>query len=155
MTQPHKPGGLKAKALALAALLLIGAITFILIRISAVNQAYQTLLATTEKPTLSPPILSFQATDALFRMGSIGPEVIQLQERLTALGYYQGELDGQFGRATQEAISRFQAQNGLEADGMAGSLTLARLYDSQAIPAGPQTPGTPVPTQEGEPIYNP
>ena len=81
-------------------------------------QQYDTLLATTIKPTLSPPVLSFQATESLFRMGSIGPEVIQLQQRLKALGYYQGELDGQYGKGTQEAISRFQNQNSLEADGM-------------------------------------
>ena len=155
MTQPNKHGGLKAKALALAALVIIAAIAFVLIRISSVNHAYQTLLATTEKPTLSPPVLCFRATDALFRMGSIGPEVIQLQERLTVLGYYQGELDGQFGRATQEAISLFQAQNGLEADGMAGSLTLSRLFDPQAVPAGPKATSTPMPTQEGEPAYTP
>mgnify|MGYP001036197786 FL=1 len=155
MTQPRPVSGLKTKALALAALMLIAAIAFILIRISAVNQAYHSLLATTPAPTLSPPVLNFQATDALFRMGSIGPEVIALQERLTALGYYQGELDGQFGRATQDAISRFQGQNGLEADGMAGSLTLARLYDPEAIPAGVSSQASPTPAQEGEPVYNP
>ena len=155
MTQPRPVSGMKTKALALAALMLIAAIAFILIRISAVNQAYHSLLATTPVPTLSPPVLNFQATDALFRMGSIGPEVIALQERLTALGYYQGELDGQFGRATQDAISRFQGQNGLEADGMAGSLTLARLYDPGAIPAGVSSQASPTPSQEGEPVYNP
>ncbi len=156
MTQPSPQGSFRPKALAILALVLIAAIAFILIRISAVNRSYDTLLATTQKPTLSPPVLNFQATDALFRMGSIGPEVIQLQERLKALGYYQGDLDGQYGRATQEAISRFQTQNGLEADGMAGALTLARLYDAQAKPAGPAPQASPSGSpQQGEPVYNP
>lgn len=156
MTQAPRKDPVKAVMLTLLALVLIGAIIFILIRISYVNRAYDALLATTEKPTLSPPALNFQATDALFRAGSVGPEVIQLQERLSALGYYQGELDGQYGRATQEAVSRFQTQNGLTADGLAGALTLARLYDAQAKPASPLSPPSPIPASpQGEPVYQP
>ncbi|MGI6696799.1 MAG: peptidoglycan-binding domain-containing protein [Christensenellales bacterium] len=153
MSQQEKRPSLRPKALAVLALLLIAAIAFVLIKTSATRRAYDALLETTVKPTLSPPLLSFQATDALFRMGSIGPEVIQLQERLKALGYYQGELDGQYGRATQEAISRFQTQNSLEADGMAGALTLSILYGAEAKPAGPDA--HPAPQQSGEPVYNP
>lgn len=155
MTQPTPKSSLRPKALALLALLMIAAIVFVLIRISSVNRAYDTLLATTQKPTLSPPALSFQATDALFRSGSVGPEVIQLQERLAALGYYRGEVDGQYGRATQEAVARFQTSNSLEADGMAGALTLARLYDAQAKPASAGAPGVSPSSapRQGEPVY--
>lgn len=156
MTQPNPKRNPRPKALALLALVMIAAIAFVLIRISAVNRAYDHLLATTPKPTLSPPALNFHATAALFRAGSIGPEVIQLQERLSALGYYQGDLDGQYGPATQEAISRFQAQNGLEPDGMAGALTLSRLYDAQAKPLGAAPDASPSSSpQQGEPVYNP
>ncbi len=152
MVQQDKRPSLRPKVLAILALVLIAAIAFVLIKTTDTKQAYDTLLNTTVQPTLSPPVLNFQATDALFRMGSIGPEVIHLQERLKALGYYQGEMDGQYGRATQEAISRFQTQNGLEADGMAGALTLSILNGPDAKPATAQA--HPAPSASGEPVYN-
>ena len=156
MTQADNQASFSPRVLGILALVLIAAIAFVLIRTSITRQEYNTLLNTTAKPTLSPPVLSFQATDALFRMGSIGPEVIRLQERLKALDYYQGELDGQYGRATQEAISRFQTQNGLEADGMAGALTLSVLNSPDARPASAQPLVTSAPpAQQGEPTYNP
>lgn len=68
--------------------------------------------------------------------GSKGEKVWKLQERLQALGYYQGQVDGQFGPGTQEAVIAFQKKNGLLADGMAGEETQAVLYSDEAIPAG-------------------
>ena len=52
--------------------------------------------------------------------GSQGEKVWQLQERLKELGYYTGEVDGQFGPGTREAVIAFQKKNGLDADGLAG-----------------------------------
>ena len=48
-----------------------------------------------------------------------------MQERLQELGYYQGEVDGQFGPGTKEAVIAFQKMNGLDADGLAGKLAQA------------------------------
>ncbi len=148
MTQPNFSPRFKQRLLMVAALILLVAIAAVLIISSTVRQQYDTLLATTIKPTLSPPVSAFRPLNPFFRMGSIGPEVIQLQQRLKALGYYQGELDGQYGKGTQEAISRFQNQNSLEADGMAGALTLSVLYGDQAKPAQAVTQ-----TPAGEPVY--
>lgn len=66
--------------------------------------------------------------------GSQGEKVWKLQERLQALGYYQGEADGQFGPGTREAVAAFQQKNGLDADGLAGEETQKVLYSENAIP---------------------
>jgi len=42
---------------------------------------------------------------------------VVIQERLAALGHYDGEVDGRIGPVTQRAYQRFQAANGLPADG--------------------------------------
>ncbi len=56
----------------------------------------------------------------------------ELQKRLQALGYYTGEIDGQFGPGTREAVVAFQKNNGLDADGLAGTETLKVLYSQEA-----------------------
>ncbi|MBO4471683.1 MAG: peptidoglycan-binding protein [Clostridia bacterium] len=65
--------------------------------------------------------------------GSQGEKVIKLQERLLQLGYYEGEVDGQFGPGTREAVVAFQERNGLDADGYAGEETQRVLYSDGAI----------------------
>ena len=66
--------------------------------------------------------------------GSHGDKVTALQTRLRDLGYYQGEIDGQFGPGTREAVIAFQRQNGLDADGLAGEETQRVLFSDRAIP---------------------
>ena len=55
-------------------------------------------------------------------------------ERLKELGYYEDEIDGQFGQNTHDAVMAFQQKNGLEADGYAGEKTQAVLYSEEAVP---------------------
>ncbi|MFH1893251.1 MAG: peptidoglycan-binding domain-containing protein [Candidatus Zixiibacteriota bacterium] len=50
-----------------------------------------------------------------------------IQRRLQLLGYYTGKVDGTFGKASEEAILRFQADTGLRTDGIAGNTTRTRL----------------------------
>ena len=66
--------------------------------------------------------------------GSQGEKVWQLQERLKELGYSTGEVDGQFGPGTKEAVIAFQKKNGLDADGLAGEETQKVLYSENAVP---------------------
>ena len=61
-------------------------------------------------------------------------EVKKLQRRLRDLRYYQGEIDGQYGPQTAEAVSVFQKANALEADGVVGDETRTVLYSTQAKP---------------------
>lgn len=69
------------------------------------------------------------------RIGSQGEDVRQLQQRLLELGYYTGEVDGQFGQGTDAAVKRFQQQHGLDADGIVGESTREQLYAGSAQPA--------------------
>ncbi len=64
---------------------------------------------------------------ALSKYGSRGGEVTQIQQRLQELGYDPGEADGIYGARTQNAVTAFQRDQGLDADGIAGKNTLAAL----------------------------
>ena len=68
--------------------------------------------------------------------GSEGSEVKRLQKRLIDLGYLSGSADGKFGHATEAALTEFQKNNGLEADGKAGTKTQNKLYGDEAKRAG-------------------
>ena len=46
---------------------------------------------------------------------------IYLQQDLTTLGYYWAKITGNFGEKTEAAVKRFQEENGLTADGVAGT----------------------------------
>ena len=63
----------------------------------------------------------------LYKKGSTGATVTEIQTRLKAWGYYTGAVDGTYGSATEKAVKYFQQSNGLTTDGQAGSETLAAL----------------------------
>ncbi len=69
-------------------------------------------------------------------LGSEGDEVKALQKRLKELGYLKGSADGKFGVATEAAVIAFQQNNGLTADGKAGTSTLSKLYSGDAKRSG-------------------
>lgn len=64
---------------------------------------------------------------ALSKYGSTGGEVTQIQQKLQALGFYTGAIDGVYGKQTRDAVTAFQRSVGLTADGIAGSKTLLYL----------------------------
>ncbi|NLA85991.1 MAG: spore cortex-lytic enzyme [Clostridiales bacterium] len=73
-------------------------------------------------------IQSFQEADAaVYRRGSSGSVVSQIQRRLKDWGYYFAGVDGIFGSRTETAVKFFQRKNGLTPDGIAGSRTLAAI----------------------------
>lgn len=63
----------------------------------------------------------------LYKRGSSGQRVTEIQTRLKNWGYYAGKIDGVYGSRTEAAVRWFQRQNGLSADGQAGPQTLAAL----------------------------
>ena len=75
---------------------------------------------------------------AVSQYGSNGEEVKQIQQKLKDWGYYTGNVDGIFGSGTYEAVKKFQQNNGLSADGIAGSQTLSAL----GINSGSSSGGT-------------
>ena len=68
------------------------------------------------------------------RKGSKGDTVKELQKQLISLGYDLGKwgADGDFGKATAEAVKAFQKANGLTADGVVGEKTWAKLEGNPA-----------------------
>ena len=86
-------------------------------------------------------------TIMLLKVGTKGDEVKRLQERLKQLGYYTGEVDGQYGQGTADAVKLFQNQHNLLSDGIAGENTRSILYGENAetyvpTPAPSETPAS-------------
>jgi murein L,D-transpeptidase YcbB/YkuD len=69
---------------------------------------------------------SVARSGGLLRLGDSGAAVADLQTSLSAAGYPL-EIDGDFGPLTDAAVRRFQRDNGLVGDGIAGPQTLAAL----------------------------
>ncbi len=67
------------------------------------------------------------AQAAAYRRGSAGEQVKVIQDKLKRWGYYDGNVDGIYGSATEKAVRYFQRTNGLSVDGIAGKNTLAAL----------------------------
>ncbi len=63
--------------------------------------------------------------------GCTGDAVLAMQQKLIDLGYLNGTADGKFGDSTEKAVRKFQSENGLKADGLAGKKTLAALKSAQ------------------------
>ena len=55
------------------------------------------------------------------------PSTTQIQKALKSAGYYKGSVDGKMGAKTQDAIIKFQKDNGLKADGKVGQMTWSEL----------------------------
>lgn len=81
----------------------------------------------TPKPTKAPT--------RTLKKNFTGEDVKQLQQALIDLGYLNDAADGTFGTNTEEAVIRFQAVNGLSADGLAGVKTQELLYSGNALSA--------------------
>ena len=104
----------------------------------------------TQKPAAQPsptPQIEVTATPApqapvtyhTLRKGDQGPEVVTLQAALVELGYLNGATDGNFGTGTQTAVKRFQEENGLDADGIAGRMTQEALFAKTSVTPIPDT----------------
>lgn len=67
-------------------------------------------------------------------IGSRGDEVKKLQQYLIDSGYDIGSygLDGVYGNDTANAVKKYQKDNGLTVDGIAGNNTLSKMYSTQS-----------------------
>ncbi len=111
----------------------------------------------TLRPTATPKVTvqphTTGSTSVTLSRGSTGTQVINLQKRLTELGYLSG-ADGQFGSQTYQAVIQFQKRNSLTADGIAGKKTLITLYSDSAIGKNSSVI-TPTPTATPKPTVTP
>lgn len=74
------------------------------------------------------------------KIGSKGDAVTLLQQRLTALGYWTGQVDGNFGGVTQQAVFALQKAAGLPRSGTVTAGTVAAL-NSGTRPSAKSTSG--------------
>jgi peptidoglycan hydrolase-like protein with peptidoglycan-binding domain len=89
----------------------------------------------------APSMAEVLAGNAVFKLGQSGAGIVDLQKRLNAAGYQPPLVaDGDFGSGTLAAVKWFQAQNGLDADGVVGALTMSPLSQ---VPIDEPTPPVP------------
>jgi Putative peptidoglycan binding domain/CHAP domain len=67
-----------------------------------------------------------------------GRDVVLIQEKLTALGYAPGAIDGVYGPTTAAAVRAYQRDEGLEVDGVVGPQTRKALRGTRK-PRKPET----------------
>lgn len=72
-------------------------------------------------------LLALSASASVVSWGSRGSQVSLVQQKLKQYGYYDGAVDGVFGKETYNAVVWFQEKNGLKADGAVGPSTAAAL----------------------------
>jgi peptidoglycan hydrolase-like protein with peptidoglycan-binding domain len=86
----------------------------------------QPVVVTPPKPLPVPPLLA---------PGDAGDEVRDLQARLAALDWFFGDVTGDYGDLTAEAVSGFQEKRGLPATGVVDGRTLKRLHAMTSEPS--------------------
>lgn len=69
-------------------------------------------------------------SNATFKYGAFGKDVLELQGRLKFLGYYDGKVDGDYGWKTLQSVKHFQWKFGMPADGIIGSKTKLKLWEA-------------------------
>lgn len=89
--------------------------------------------------------------------GSKGESVRKMQQSLINAGYDVGSsgADGNYGPATESAVRRYQKNNGLSVDGIAGNNTLGKLYGTNSTSSKTTSSGTKATAKSTVPTYNP
>jgi len=83
--------------------------------------------ASLAQPTAPPSPPPAPSPEMTLQSGDSGPSVRHLQRNLELLGLYPGPVDGFYGSDTAEAVRSLQQQQGLGADGVAGTQTWLAL----------------------------
>ena len=103
----------------------------------AIRKSAEDAIAHIEAPTPSPepsptPEVTPTPTPVPFyaplEQGARGEDVKRLQEKLAALGYLTGSVDGNYGPKTMAAVQSFQQASGLPVTGAADQATQAALF---------------------------
>ena len=69
--------------------------------------------------------------------GSKGEKVSEVQRRLKAWGYYEGNVDGDYGWLTIKAVEKFQKKHGLTVTGIVDSATAEKIGISLGASSNP------------------
>lgn len=65
-----------------------------------------------------------------FQYGASGDDIYELQGRLKFLGFYYGNVDGQFGYQTLKSVKYFQSEFGMAIDGIVGPKMKLKLWEA-------------------------
>lgn len=108
---------------------------------------------TTPKPTNKPTPEPDDDDDddkynyVTLKPGNSGAKVKTLQKRLKALGYFNGEIGGNYLELTTAAVKLFQKTVGMEQTGTATVATQRKLFADDAPKYKPKATPTPVPSK--------
>lgn len=92
-----------------------------------VEENEQTALDVSGEPI---PLADYERIDQMLRKGDYLSDVKKMQARLGELGYLSvTRYTGYFGDLTQDALIRFQRDNGLDADGICGPTSWNALFE--------------------------
>jgi len=72
------------------------------------------------------------STGPFVQFGQTSQQVAAVQRQLRQMEYYQGRLTGYFDQETKDAVTKFQQEQRLTADGVVGPNTLAALEKASA-----------------------
>ena len=75
---------------------------------------------------------SLSVAGATFHPGDKGHQITEIQQALTAHGY-DTDADGDYGDSTQAAVRQFQADHGLDCDGIIGAATYEALMGETGL----------------------
>jgi peptidoglycan hydrolase-like protein with peptidoglycan-binding domain len=103
------------------------------------------------KVTKAAMFASYKSTTII--PGMKGDSVTKLQNRLKALGYFDGTVSSLYSQVTQKAVQYFQKLNGLDQDGICGKTTYNAIFDKNAKTekAARRTQDNPDPVQTSTP----
>lgn len=99
---------------------------------TAKSSASASVSAKTSKNAVS-SFSDIKSVPAASKEGDSGSKVVSLQQALSLLGYYSGVIDGDYGDATRDAVTRFQKNRGMTADGVAGAATIRVLFSGTGV----------------------
>ena len=87
-----------------------------------------------EPDVVDPQEPSVGANVKRIERGDKGARVTKLQQQLIQLGLLEaGQDDGKFGPKTEQAVRKFQKQQGIKVDGIAGTQTFVRLNEMLGV----------------------
>ena len=100
-------------------------------------------LQKTTNPSPTPDEPSHSQPRSLSK-GDQGRDVLQLQQTLQSLGYFNDQLSGSFNDSTHTAVIRFQQNRKITADGVVGQLTRQALEvaSTPSVQGGTPTPAS-------------